>query len=250
MQRTRLARALRTGLVCGSSAPHPMHQMFPTSFALLERTALAGRSLARGAETVTTGGPDLTWLMGVVAMLLAAIAAMAFGFRKVVMGSMNNRAAKRDMRILDVLPLGGKRQLAVVRCYDRTFALGLGEKSVELVAELDDAAVEADRAKRTATQKTVASVPERAQAFQERLVAAKARLLGAHAMGAGPEGAPSAPRAAEPAPVVSIQDKDIPSPSVQPFVPAPVAAPTVAPAPAQPLGEVSARSGSNREFIA
>lgn len=227
-----------------------MHQIFPTSFALLERTALAGRSLARGAETVAVGGPDLTWLMGVVAMLLAAIAAMAFCFRKVVMGSMNNRAAKRDMRILDVLPLGGKRQLAVVRCYDRTFALGLGEKSVELVAELDDAAVEADRAKRGAARKTVASVPERAQAFQERLVAAKARLLGAHAMSGGPAQPAKAPLAAEPAGKAVIQDKDIPSPSVQPFVPAPVASPITAAAPAESLGEVAARNGSNREFIA
>jgi len=241
-----------------------MLQIYPTSFALIERTAAAGRSLARGTETVAAGGPDLTWLLGVVAILLAAIAAMAFAFRKVVMGSMQNRAAKRDMRILDVLPLGGKRQLAVVRCYDRTFALGLGEKSVELVAEMDHDAIEADRAQREAARGKGLSVPERAAAFQERLKSAKARLLGAHDLIPGPaskraKAEPSeaaarlevqleAQRRNQPMPEpaqLEAQDNVVPTaaaPEVQPFVPPPVPAPA--------LGEVAARAGSNREFLA
>ena len=50
---------------------------------------------------------------------------------------MRARAARRSLQVLDVLPLGGKQRLAVVRCYDRTFLLGLGEKEVGLVSELD-----------------------------------------------------------------------------------------------------------------
>ena len=72
--------------------------------------------------------------------------------------------------MVDILPLGGKRQLAVVRCYDRTFALGLGEKDVSLVAELDHEAIELDRKERE---------DERGQAFRRRLESARERLLGA-----------------------------------------------------------------------
>lgn len=124
---------------------------------------LAPRALAGGAA------PDLTWMAVVVASFVVTIAAIAFGFRKLVSGSMRTRASKRDLRVLDVLPLGGKRQLVVVRCYDRTFALGLAEKSVGIVAELDTDAIEAD-------QKTV--VEERSEAFNARLASARARLLG------------------------------------------------------------------------
>jgi flagellar biogenesis protein FliO len=44
------------------------------------------------------------------------------------------------MQVVDVLPLGGKQRLMVVRCYDRTFLIGLGERETSLVAELDSAA--------------------------------------------------------------------------------------------------------------
>ena len=52
-------------------------------------------------------------------------------------GSVRGRAAKRALRVVDVLPLGGKKRLAVVRVYDRTFVLGLGDKEVSVVSELD-----------------------------------------------------------------------------------------------------------------
>jgi hypothetical protein len=46
-----------------------------------------------------------------------------------------------------VLPLGGRRQLVVVRCYDRTLALGLGDRDVSLLAELDTEFVATEVAK-------------------------------------------------------------------------------------------------------
>lgn len=146
------------------------------------------------------GGPDLTWLMTTSAVLILTIGVVAYGFRKLVVGGLKGRAAQRDLRVLDVLPLGGKRQLAVVRCYDRTFAIGLGEKSVDLVAELDTAAVDLDRGKARD------AAPNRTrEAFEARLQAAKERLLGTHEI--APQPRPSAleqaatgrPAAVEPA---------------------------------------------------
>jgi flagellar biogenesis protein FliO len=57
--------------------------------------------------------------------------------KKLVAGAVRQRADKRSLQVMDLMPLGGKQRLAVVRCYDRTFALGLGEKEIALIAELD-----------------------------------------------------------------------------------------------------------------
>lgn len=152
---------------CAADAPSSMPLIPLVSLALAQVVRPGG---AAGNPPLTLGdGPDLGWLMGVVAVLVLAIAGLAVGFRKVVLGTMQSRAARRDLQVLDMLPLGGKRQLAVVRCYDRTFALGLGEKDVTLVAELDRDAVELDRHQ---------AREERSQAFVERLSAARQRLLG------------------------------------------------------------------------
>ena len=165
------------------------------------------------------GGPDLTWLMGVVCALVLSIAALAYGFRRVVIGSIKTRALGRDLAVVDVLPLGGKRQLAVVRCYDRTFALGLGEKSVDLVAELDHAAVEADREQAS---------KDRDDAFKARLESAKQRLLGAHdfARGLG-RGEGRSQRATRP----------------------PLERQPIQRVPTQ-MGEVEPRAGASKEFVA
>ncbi len=158
-----MARALRRVRRERSALALPMLNSLASLTALATETApLAG---PRGA------GADLTWLMGVIAVLLIAIGALAFGFRKIAVGAIRNRASRRDLKVIDMLPLGNKRQLAVVRCYDRTFALGLGEKSVELVAELDTGVV---------TTEIAASVDERREVFRARLESAKERLLGVH----------------------------------------------------------------------
>ncbi|MBJ02660.1 MAG: hypothetical protein CMK00_07310 [Planctomycetes bacterium] len=84
-----------------------------------------------------TQGPDLTRYFLVCGFLILATLAIAWGFRRLFAGSMRTRARQRHLTILDVLPLGKGRQVSVVRCFDRTFALGLAEKSVSLIAELD-----------------------------------------------------------------------------------------------------------------
>lgn len=90
------------------------------------------------AETHLGGSaPDLTRYLFVVGILILALLGIAWGLRRLLTGSLKSRASGRSLAVIDVLPLGGKRQLTVVRCYDRTFALGLGEKDVTLVAELD-----------------------------------------------------------------------------------------------------------------
>jgi flagellar biosynthetic protein FliO len=83
------------------------------------------------------GGPDMTRYVLVCFVLLALICGAAFLFRRFIASSVRARASKRSLQVVDLLPLGGKQRLCVVRCYDRTFALGLGDKEVALIAELD-----------------------------------------------------------------------------------------------------------------
>lgn len=92
-----------------------------------------------------SNGPDLTRYLAVCGILLLAILGLAWGFKKLVGGAVRARAASRSLQIVDLLPLGGKQRLAVVRCYDRTFALGLGEKEVSLVAEIDSVHAESKK---------------------------------------------------------------------------------------------------------
>jgi flagellar biogenesis protein FliO len=93
------------------------------------------------AETQLGGsrGPDMTRYLIVCAVLLVAVAALGLGFRKLISRTVAARAAQRSLAVVDVLPMGGKRKLAVVRCYDRTFLLGLGEREIALISELDAA---------------------------------------------------------------------------------------------------------------
>lgn len=82
-------------------------------------------------------GLDMTQYALVCFGLVAMILALGWAAKRFLAGNLRQRASQRSMKIVDVLPLGGKRQLAVVRCYDRTFVLGLGERDVTLVTELD-----------------------------------------------------------------------------------------------------------------
>lgn len=90
-----------------------------------------------------TSGPDLTRYVTVCALLVVAIGGMAWGFRKLIRGALRVKAAQRSLQIVDVLPLSNKQRVCVVRCYDRTFALGVGEKEIGLIAELDAQPAEA-----------------------------------------------------------------------------------------------------------
>jgi len=82
-------------------------------------------------------GPDLTRYALVCIILLAAICALAWGFKRMFAGALERRANRRSLSVLDVLPVGGKQKLMVVRCYDRTFLLGAGDGGLQSIAELD-----------------------------------------------------------------------------------------------------------------
>jgi len=82
-------------------------------------------------------GPDLTRYALVCFALLLGILGVAYLFKRFLADSLRRKAAQRSLRVVDVLPLGGKQKLVVVSCYDRSFLLGLGEKEVSSIAELD-----------------------------------------------------------------------------------------------------------------
>ncbi len=86
-------------------------------------------------------GPDLTRYLVVCAGSILVLLAVAWVFRRYVAAHLKVRASKRSLQVLDVLPLSGKQKLVVVRCYDRSFLLGLGVKAVRAIAELDGAAL-------------------------------------------------------------------------------------------------------------
>ncbi len=88
-------------------------------------------------EAPGMAGLDMTRYAMVCLGLVVGILLLGWGFKRVLSGNLRMRAGQRSMKVVDVLPLGAKRQLAVVRCYDRTFVLGLGEREVNLVTELD-----------------------------------------------------------------------------------------------------------------
>ncbi len=89
------------------------------------------------AQTGANTGPDLTRYFVVCGVLLGAIMLLAWGFKRLIAGNLSARAAKRNLQIIDVLPMGGKQKLAVVRCYDRAFLIGLGDKEISHISELD-----------------------------------------------------------------------------------------------------------------
>ena len=152
-----------------------MPNAYLTLFAALDSQAAVPASLG-GSE-----GPDMTRYLLVCSVLLLGIALLAFGFRRVVGRNLAAKASKRSLQIMDVLPLGGRQRLAVVRCYDRTFLLGMGEREVSLVTELD-----------------AVIAPAAAKLPPEADRRAFADLLERAGLAPGPERAP-APRPAEPA---------------------------------------------------
>jgi flagellar biogenesis protein FliO len=129
--------------------------------AALELAAVAPEGAAR-AVTVGTQGPDMTRYVLVCAGLLVAIVGVAALIRRTLGSALSKRAAARNLQVMDVLPLGGKQRLAVVRCYDRTFLLGLGEKELTTVSELDAViAPQRDATPSRADLKAFSSVLER-----------------------------------------------------------------------------------------
>lgn len=107
----------------------------------------AASKLAPAGPNLGAGSPNLGALTAVIAVFLVCLVATGYGVRKLLGSAWRARAAKRSLSVIDVLPLGGRRQLVVVRCYDRTLALGLGDRDVSLLAELDTEFVAVEVAK-------------------------------------------------------------------------------------------------------
>jgi flagellar biogenesis protein FliO len=84
-------------------------------------------------------GPDWNRYVLLCVVLLVVLGVLAWGMRSLVAGSTRAGNARRSLQVLDVLSLGGKQRVCVVRCYDRTFALSVGDKEVGLIAEIDAA---------------------------------------------------------------------------------------------------------------
>jgi flagellar biosynthetic protein FliO len=102
------------------------------------------RVLPPSAELGGREGPDLTRYLLVCAGLILLVGGLGWLVRRVLSRTLSARAGRRSLQVLDLLPLGGKQRVAVVRCYDRTFLLALGEKEIALLSELD-AAIEPRR---------------------------------------------------------------------------------------------------------
>jgi len=95
------------------------------------------RFLALVSEVGPAAGPDLTRYLVVCGATILGLCALAWVFRRTVSGHLRARAAKRSLQVLDVLPLSAKQKLVVVRCYDRSFLLGVGDKELHSIAELE-----------------------------------------------------------------------------------------------------------------
>lgn len=148
-----------------------------------------------GSPSPVSGGVDVTryllaCLVIVVLMCVGAWLLMRFG-----RGATSGRGAKRSLKVVDVLSLGRKQKLCVVRAYDRTFVLGLGEREVTLVAELD---TDDDIAAQGLVEAT-GSAASNGRSF--------ASLL---------RGALSGASAAQPSPVEVVASAPAPAPALQP----------------------------------
>ena len=105
-------------------------------FPLVPSAAVAVGS-ARTADLGGSSGPDLTRYLIACAGLILLLGGLAWVARRYLSSTLKARAGRRALQVLDMLPLGGKQRVCVVRCYDRTFALGVGDKEVGLIAEID-----------------------------------------------------------------------------------------------------------------
>lgn len=157
--------------------PDMPHTLPALALALLQ----PGQEIPSSPALGGTPGPDLTRYLLVCAGLLLLVGGLAWAARRFLAGTLKARAARRAMQVMDVLPLGGRQRLAVVRCYDRTFLLGLGDKEVSLVTELDGAIAPAEGGEQSSVE---------ARSFADVLVRAHPRPTSIPA----PAAAPARPR--------------------------------------------------------
>lgn len=89
------------------------------------------------AQAGATSGVDVTRYLLACLVVVGLLCIGAWFLSRLGRGSLVGRAKKRSLQMVDVLPLGRRQRLCVARVYDRTFVLGVGEREVALVAELD-----------------------------------------------------------------------------------------------------------------
>ncbi len=89
--------------------------------------------------------PDMTRYLVVSGALLGALFLASFLVRRLVGSSRLSLGSRKGIQILEAASLGGSKKAVVVRCYDRTFLVGVGDKEVCSIAELDSEYVDADR---------------------------------------------------------------------------------------------------------
>lgn len=99
------------------------------------------------AATLALAQDQLVRYWVVVGTLLGALFLASFLVKRLGLRQKLLRSARRSFQVLDVLPLGRGQRLCVVRCYDRTFLIGAGDKELCSITELDQAVVDNDLAK-------------------------------------------------------------------------------------------------------
>lgn len=165
---------------------------------LVPTLSLAALQLESAVRPLGAAGPDLTRYFLVCAALVLLTGGLLLAFRKGLAATVRARAARRSLAVVDVLPLGGRHKLLVVRCYDRTFLLGAGDKELAPIAELDPA---------TGLEAAGRKAPEPAdrEAFARTLETLRASLpaprLGARTAGNAAALVPKAPPVEGPPPL-------------------------------------------------
>jgi flagellar biogenesis protein FliO len=144
-------------------------------------------------------GPDLTRYLVVCGVLLLLIVALGYGFRRLTAGGLRSRLRSRALSTVDVLALGRRQKVAVVRCYDKTYLIGCGEKELCLLAVLDEDSSRSAEAPVLTALKAKQSAPpaEPSPARKERFLDALRQKTGEAAPRATPPrrapGGPSLP---------------------------------------------------------
>lgn len=103
---------------------------------LISLFPILGPSLS-AAGAAEHSGPDLTRYFLVCALLILGIFGVGLLIRRLLSQPLRKRAARRSLQVADVLPLGGRQRLLVVRCYDRSFLLSQADREIRTIAELD-----------------------------------------------------------------------------------------------------------------
>lgn len=111
--------------------------MLPLSPACAALPVQAVAKAATAAPAADGLQSSLTQAGIAVALLIGVIGLCGYGFKKLMQRTLVSRAERRSLTLVDVLPLGGKQKICVLRCYDRTFLVGVGEGDVSTLAELD-----------------------------------------------------------------------------------------------------------------